>query len=800
MAFGSVWYILIAYIAGLLSSRVLDPNPLPLYTGIWLGILALAASLLANRHRLAFPILLFCFVILGCLNHSLDVRPVPVDDVRRFADRDDAVVMEGRVVSAVTSSPTGQRMRVKVDSLWIRQRVVSVTGVCQLFLRSATPELRYGDHIVFRGRLERPSVARNPGGFDYRAYLARQGVHTLMYVNQATHVTVVPSDVEEGPLFQQGVHRVRRGVLSGIERYHAGEAAEVLTGLLLGSKDRMQQDLKDSFSNVGVIHILAVSGLHTGYVLMALLLVVSLFRCPEPVRTLIVLAGLYGFVSVVGFRSSVVRASIMAGLWLVGRQLGRPVQPLHILGLAALIILLIAPQQLFQAGFQFSFAAVMGIVLVLDIVPKWRPEPGRSLWKRGLTTMGTLALVSVSAQLTTLPLTVYYFFKIPLLALAANLLVIPLVGVIVVLGFITLVMHMISPLIASCYATVNTVCLSWLIHGVRWIDSLSITTLAVQKPSLMVLVLYYILLLLLLLWHRPRIRKHLLFFLLIFSTIWSLKPAKQTRPLAELTVLDVGQGDAVVCRFADGSVLMVDAGPCSDSFDSGTSVILPYLHALGIRRIHTLVVTHDHNDHIGGVPTVLNEIPVGRVVRARITDTPLSRGVDSLMHVHNIPLQQVQAGDSLFVSPLALCLVLHPWQRPAGIPFGNGDGLNNHSIVLLLHIGHQSILLTGDVEQEAESDLLRYGDLLSAPVVKVGHHGSETASSGPFVRRVDAKFAVVSVGETNRFGLPDKKPLQRWRRSGARVLRTDQQGAICFRVFDDSIRFNCAIPVPAPQP
>ncbi len=795
MAFGSVWYILVAYIAGLLSSRVLDPNPLPCYAGVWLTIMALAASLLTNRHPLALTLLLFGFFTLGCLNHALDVRPASVDDIRRFADLDDTVVVEGHVASAVRHSSTGQRMRVDVDSLWIRQRAVPVTGVCQLYFRSLAPVLRSGNHIVCRGHLERPSVARNLGGFDYRAYLARQGIHTCMTVNQVTDLTVISFEGDEPSLFQEGVYRIRKGVLNGIERYHDGEAVEVLTGLLLGSKDRLQQDLKDSFSNVGVIHILAVSGLHTGYVLMALLLLVSLLRFPQPLRTVVVLAGLYCFVCVVGFRSSVVRASIMAGLWLIGRQLGRPVQSLHILGLAALVILLLEPQQLFQAGFQFSFAAVTGIVLVLDTIPKQKPAPGGTLLKRWLTTIGSLALVSLAAQLATLPLTAFYFFKIPVLALAANLFVIPLVGGIVVLGFITLLLHMISPLIASCYATVNTICLSWLIEGVRWIDSLPITALAVPKPSLMVLVFYYVLLLLLMLWHRPVVRKHLLFFLLIFSTIWCLKPAERSCPLAELTVLDVGQGDAVVCRFADGSVLMVDAGPCSDSFDSGRFVILPYLHALGIRRIHTLVVTHDHNDHIGGVPTVLEAIPVERVVRAQITDTPLSRRVDSLMHAHGIPLQQVHAGDSLFVSPLALCLVLHPRKNPPGNPFGNDDGLNNQSIVLLLRIGHQAILLTGDAEQETEGDLLRYCDLLQAPIVKVGHHGSETASSGSFVRQVDAEFAVVSVGEYNRFGLPDPDPLQRWRRSGARVLRTDKQGAICFQVFEDSIQFTCAVPV-----
>lgn len=731
---------------------------------------------------------LLCAGALILAQHS---QPRPANDLCQFADLPLLTTIEGVICSPVDKQADKMTAVLQADSAWVLGAGYPACGRCLVKFYKIIPDLEYGDRIVARGQLRLPPEERNPGDFNYQRYLAAQNIYSIFKISSAQHVLTLARG-EGNRWFAAAVLPIRRFTIEFIDRQIGGQAGALLKGLLLGARGDMDEEVKEAFANVGVIHVLAVSGLNVGFVAALLIGLLGFLRVPNPWRMFAAVVGLYGYAVLTGLNPPVFRAAIMSIIFLVGTLLQRRTNILNSLSVAALIILTINPLQLFEVSFQLSFMAVLGTALFYrhftqsfdKVLSDWQAK-GRKL----PAAIVSMLFVSLAAQLATLPLTAYYFNRLPLYSLPANLVVVPAVEVIVILGFIALLFAVIWQPLGAILAGAVWLWLSALIAFVAAVAKAPFASLPVPRLSLVWMIIFVLLCVTFLFRRRQKIRNVLIISMLLLLNVQIWHDALSRERGLRITFFDVGQGDATLVQFPNGKTLLVDAGDCTEYIDCGRDLLTPYLKRFGIRRINTLVLTHPHADHIGGAVSMMQEMKIGRLVKTGVhSDDPFDGKIDSLCLAENVPVRYVEAGDTLLIDPEVLLLVLHPTTRFIQRASSAPAEINDCSVVLKCIFHDHSLLLAGDAETPAECEMCRYSDLLNSDVLKLGHHGSITAGSESFRKLVRAQSAVVSVAKFNRFGLPSKKLLVDIQKEGTEVLRTDEHGAIQFVLARDQIR------------
>ncbi|MBI2158263.1 MAG: DNA internalization-related competence protein ComEC/Rec2, partial [Candidatus Rokubacteria bacterium] len=517
----------------------------------------------------------------------------------------------------------------------------------------------------------------------------------------------------------------------------------LLAGLLLGDRTGLPRDLDDGFRRAGVYHVLAVSGFNVALIAAAVWTLASLARAGRRTAAVTAIAVVIGFALVVGPEPSVLRAVVMAVLVLAALLLEREAAVVNSLALAALAILAARPGDLLDPGFQLSFAATAGIVLA--------PLP------RGF--LPAALAVSVAAQLAVLPIALAHFNQLSTIGVLANLGVVPLAGAATVLGLAAVALGWASEAAAAVAFDA-----AWpVLLGLRGLVALAArvpgAVVHLPAPPWAASAAYAAALGLALAWHHLRGAKPrgaraagagalALLLAALGAAAWPL--VRPPDGVLRVTVLDVGQGDAVVVETPDGRTLLIDAGSGGPGrLDAGERVVAPFLWNRGILQLAATAVTHLDADHAGGMPAVHRLLGVPR----RLTAESLAP-------------EPYTAGGAV------LSLV-----RPRA---GPQAGRNDESLVLRLEYGLASFLLASDVEAAREAELLAAGGPLAATVLKVAHHGARTSSTAGFLRAVGPTVAVISVGARNVYGHPDPGVLARLDAAGARVLRTDRDGAVVF--------------------
>lgn len=782
--------ILIPFIAGLLCAFFL-PIPWP-WAAAALAILLLPALAAHHwqRHRLFAVIATAAFFCAGSLRFALNLQLIPPDDMRRMADWPDPLTLEGTIAAPVELRDGRQIFALKVDSLWTEERGFAVRGRCRVVLYDTLLRLRQGDRIAAKGMLRRPTGAHNPGDFDFRAWLAGQKIYTQLSVSATARVLLLARDQDPPPI-RWIVRPLREHILRTVASSLQGQEGALLSALLIGVRSEIDDELRDQFSRVGVVHVLAVSGLHVGFILAALHFLIRLLRLPFQTRLPLLLVLLWLYVLITGSAPPVLRAAITATLLLAAPLFERRFNPVNAIALAALLLLIINPHDLLAPGFQLSFAAALGILLIYGRlnrwaaaqIPHWQRQERR--WFRAAL---QLLMVSLAAQIATLPLTVWYFNIVPVYGLLANLAVVPLVSLITIIGFAAVLIALPAPLMGGLLLQAAGALLKLLIAIVTRAAALPGAALEVPRPSLLLLALFYLLLAVLLSWPRRRAAFAGMVMLLLTANLWIWPQAlRRTRPL-QLLFFDVGQGDAALIAFPNGFRVLIDGGDANERFDVGRQTLLPWLRRSGIRRLDAAFVTHSHSDHAGGIASLLAAGRIGRLYHPGGEAAPAFAALDSTAVHSGVPVHRAAAGAELFPAAGGWLRILHP----AGLP-GEPWDENNGSMVVRLQYGRCVFLFLADLEVEGERQLLAYGGHLHAEVVKVAHHGSQTASSAELVAATAPRYAVMSVGRANRFSFPAPEVVARWQLAGARVLRTDLEGALLFNCDGDSLRLQTPI-------
>ncbi len=782
--------ILLPFMAGIACARHLTIAwPWPAAAA---ALLLLLACMARRSQRLFAISALIAFFCAGWLRLVLLERVVPPDDIRQMADWPAPLSLEGVISGPVEERSDRKIFRLTVDSLWSEERGFAARGCARIIWYDTLTALRQGDRVVVKGMLRRPAGAHNPGDFDYRAWLASQGMHTQLSAAGGSRLLLLERD--QDPLLQRRLIRpVRDHILATVAGSLAGEQRALLSALLVGVRSGIDDELRQEFSRVGVVHVLAVSGLHVGFVLAALLLFINLLRIPHRARPPLLLAALYFYVLITGSAPPVVRAAVTAALLLAAPVLQRRFNPVNAVALAAMIILLFNPLDLFGAGFQLSFAATLGILLIYRRLegwasgrwPQWRQWSHP--WRKGAL---QLLMVSLAAQIATLPLTAWYFNILPLWGLAANLAVVPLVSLIVTIGFIAVLFALISPLAGFIFLQCDGLLLSLLSGLVHGAAALPASALEVATPPLPLVAIYYMGVAILLSWPQRRAVLAWSLALLITANLWIWPAALRSHQGMRVIFFDVGQGDAALISFPNRVHYLIDSGEANERYDCGESLLLPWLRRNHIGHIDLALITHSHSDHAGGVQTLMRQGRIRNIGHPGGAALPAFRALDSLAAQCGVAVNLLADGDEFFPAQGGWLRIL----QTGGA--GEQWDENNGSMVIRLQYGGRVFLFLADIEAEGERNLLRYGSFLRSDVVKVAHHGSSTASSEGLLDAVEAGWAVISVGRNNRFTLPAPGVVAHWMEKGSCVLRTDEHGAVIFR--SDGEALHCLRPEIAP--
>jgi competence protein ComEC len=715
----------VAFAAGIAITPWL---PAPVAWGGWVigGAVAVAATL-ARRLVVAALALLGAVVALGMLRAT--PAPLAADHVARLPLPLQGVVV-GRLV--VTPAAAAGRLRLLVD-------VEDVDGVprsgrLQLTAYGESVELTARQRLRVPARLAPPTGFRNPGSFDHVARLAREGIHVT---GSARTEQIVVLDTPAAPWND----RVRRGAVAAIDAALPAASAALLSGLLLGERRALPPEIDDGFRRAGVYHVLAVSGFNVALVASAVFLLARLVglgaRAAAGSAAIVVI----GFGAVVGPQASVLRAVVMAVLVLAALLLRRDAEVLNSLAAAALLILAVRPFDLLEPGFQLSFAATAGIVLA--------PHP-RNVIAAALA-------ISAAAQAAVLPITLWHFHQVSVVALVANLAVVPLAAIATIVGLVGAALAFASEAAARLAFDAVWPALLALRTVVSLAASLPGALLYLPAPSAAAVVCYAGALVGgVVAWRLRREHPRLAaragaaasaaLVIAVTLAIWPLVRPADGR--LRVTVLDVGQGDALVIEGPDGRAVVVDAGPGgAGRLDAGERVVAPYLWWRGFLRVAATVVTHDHADHAGGMAALHARFPGAETW----TMADFARAPRAL-------------GGALITA----------------LPFAGGSRANDRALVLRLEYGAVSFLLASDIPGATEQALVAAGVPLQATVLKVAHHGARDSSTPAFLSAVRPAVAVVSVGARNPYRHPDPGALARLDGARARVLRTDRDGAVLF--------------------
>ena len=726
-----------------------------------------------------------------------------------------AVTVWARIAEVPTSSAWSTRFAADVDSVGLGATGGAVSGRVQVSLARTSygdpplyPAFELGDRVRLTGALRTLPVQRNPAGFDYGAFLAHRGIDATLHIREGADARFLAPTRQ---LDERLAVAVQRRVRAAVSRFVPhGESRAVLLALLLADRSGLDDATTDAFRETGLMHLLAVSGLHVflvGLAIFALLGPVLMRtglsrRSVNWTRACVALGLLLVYVLVTGGSVSVVRAFVMAAILVVG--VAREARPdtLNSLAAAAIALLIWRPTALLEVGFQLSFAAVTALVTLTPHLSHALP----TRWRHGAigTWVTAPAIASVAATLGTAPVLLVHFGRVAIGGLVLNLPAIPLTGVTLGSGIATVACAPVPGLAETfgALASLSSQALVWVsTAGADGLGSLAIERFVDDGWIVAALALG---LFAGAMWRRPivRLRLGLAAAACVALSLGASVLGGETTPRLEAVFLDVGQGDATLLSLPNGRHVLVDAGVRSPFRDEGERTVVPHLERFGIRQLDALVLTHADADHIGGAASVLRSVPVARIVHNGQTKdnaiwTELATVADSL----GVIAQTVVAGDTLALDDDVRIRVLSPSRAPRP-----GSDANEASIVLLVEHGTTRWLLTGDAETQAEANLVaRYGALLRADVVKVGHHGSRTSSSPALVRAASGQaptrpqlasetaapgpeFAIVSVAKRNRYGLPNAEPLLRWQRAGAAVLQTADEGAIWLRSDGDSIK------------
>jgi competence protein ComEC len=777
----------------------------------------LGLLLLINKQRdiYVLPVVLASFFLIGMLNMNLYLHPIigPAH-ISIYAD-DKAVLMEGIIVESPQFSPNKVELILAASHLIENGKAVPVEGRVMITVKGHYP-FRYGDLIRSSVTLKTPRNFQNPGRFDYEKYLLYRRILVRGFVNDPDKILIIRQN--QGSRFYTVVENFRASIKAVIYERAPSPQREVIQAIILGDNKEIDRQIKEKFNRVGVSHIIVISGLHVGIMaVFSLFLIRFILKISEnfllkynmmAISTLFALIPVIMFCFIAGMGISVIRATIMAVVFMAAILIGRQRDLYNTLALAAFLILMAAPYSLFDVSFQLSFAAVFAILFIAPclsriVSPAWLDEK-RQQYPRTAKLMFNSAMfviVSLSATLGTWPLIIFYFNRFSNVVLPANIFVVPILGILAIPVSMAIILTApISPTLAMPFIAISSFLVGTSIKIVTFFDSLPGASWIATTPSYMEIAAYYIFIFvavgLLDRKDKPMAQKEktyrlalkgvclcMILFLAGHAVYLHLR-SSQSDDLS-LTAIDVGQGISTLIRLPGGKTVLIDGGGFSDgSFDVGKNIVAPYLLYERIKKIDIVVLTHPHPDHLGGLIYILENFDIGEVwTNGQYAPTPLYENFLRIMKNRNINQRVISEETGAILIDRVVFDILNP-EHPHSAKSEYSEKyhlMNDQSLVLRVTFKKISFLMTGDIADHAEQRILAAGKNLKSDVLMVPHHGGFTSSTRPFLRFVQPQIAIISCGKNNVYKTPHPDVLRRLAEIRATVFRTDLHGAITIK-------------------
>jgi competence protein ComEC len=690
------------------------------------------------------------------------------------------------------------------------------------------PDLHYGQRVEMEGRIRPTRNFQNPGAFDYQGYLAHSNIYWTVSIPSGGRLAIQPGRC--GARFMAAIFGLRTAALRRIEHLYAGNpyATGMMEATLIGETKKLERIWTDHFRRTGTYHMLVIDGLHITVLSAFLLFLLRLCFIPELSALALTASGAWLYALVSGWNAPALRAAGGLTLYVAARYFYRRGRFLNLLAAAALVYLVADPGQLFESGFQLSFLAVAAIgALALPILeatsgpymrglhgiteesrdPRLTPRAAQfrlelrllaetlheylripQKWLLGALAVAVrivlyayeIAVVSTAIQIgVALPMAIY-FHRISLTGLSANVLVLPLLALVVPIGFVA---------VFTGWHVLARVAEWLLLAGEKiadWHTRFEPNWRVPDPPMWLALALTAALLILA--WTMRRSRPWawvsgaavLILFALVFRH--PFPPAVHAGEL-ELTVIDVGQGDSLLVSFPDSKLMLIDGGGVLSfgrrvrpRFDIGEDVVSPYLWTRSIRKIDIVALTHAHDDHARGLPAIIENFHPSELWTGATPPSEAWSEVQAKARAERVKIVAMQSGRCIDFGGARIEVLSPPSDySPSDSP------KNNDSLALRITYRRRSFLLTGDMEKPMEQLLVASGEPIRADVLKVGHHGSNTSSTDPFLDAVAPIFAVISDGFENSFHHPHPQVLARLAAHHAGVFRTDLQGLVTIR-------------------
>jgi len=795
-------YFAVAWLAGIALANTVS---LPWQVLPVLGLAAVLSLLLWRgdvRVRWGAACLLVC-----ALGAGRFLLAVPRFDQTSLATYNDAgwVTFEGVVVGEPDEREGYTNLRVRAGQLTLPDGTQREVDGLVLVKANRYPQRHYGDRVQVEGLLETPPVFE---GFSYREYLARQGVYSLIQRAQVT----LWAENQANPILYH-LFTFKRRAQATIASILPEPQAALLTGILLGVETGIPAGLMEDFSATGTTHIIAISGFNITIIAGVFAgLARRLFGKRRAVWVAIV--GVVVYTIFVGASAAVLRAALMGVLYLWARHLGRPTFAPVSLAAAAIGMTALSPYVLWDVGFQLSFAATLGLVLYTEPLEECFEQALARFTsaERAQQTVGLVSealIVTLAAQITTIPLILKYFGRLSLITLVTNFLILPAQSYLMIAGGIATLLGLAFQPLGQVAGWVAWVFLTYTIAIVRLTARVPFASVPVQVDGWMVIA-YYALLGALTWWlAQPQEQRKELWDAAkkpgFFRKTWFLT-AREAKTLTggaaillilaffawrslpdghlHVVFLDVGQGDAIFIQTPSGRQVLVDGGPSEAVLLSQLGRHMPFWD----RTLDVMLLTHPDTDHVTGLVPVLERYQVGTVIHRRVEmDSDVYARWLQLLAAEGATVYQGEAGlrmaldDGADASHPLEMVVLHPGPELVG---GSAGNANSNSVVTRLTYGQVSVLLTGDIEAQVERKLVIGGATLASTVLKAAHHGSCTSTTQAFLDAVDPEVVVISVGADNDFGHPCDDVIERL--GDLPTYRTDQHGPV--ELITDGVR------------
>lgn len=633
-------------------------------------------------------------------------------------------------------------------------------------------QLNAGNKIYLTGTYQKGREKRNPGEFDYDKYLKSKSVTGLFVTYDTDSINILSNQKD---YFKSSLHSVRKLIDETIHKLHNPQTAGLLRGLLLADRSEIDYETKNEFINSGVVHILAVSGLHVGYVLVIIIFIFGRFGIY--LRSILTILGLVAFMFLTGVPPSVFRATLMSVVIIIAFLSNRSTNIINSISIAGFIILLLNPNEIYNPGFQLSFSAVLAIGILYPYIQKIIFK--LNLKHKWLEYILLFFGVSLSAQIGTLPFTLAYFSKLSVVALFANLIVIPTVGVIIGIAFITVFIGVISNSIAIYFAAANDLLSGWMIDFIKYTGQLDFSFLWIRNYSLYDSIVFYLGLALVLLVLRKISKVYMkIVLVMILSATIIIYSQFDNKELLDKNVLsvfmiDVGQGDSFLIKFPNGKTALIDAGEANPFIDNGERVIIPLLDNFGIRKIDYGFISHLDLDHYGGFVSIIHNDRIKEIFRPLPDSSKKSIRLEKYLSQKKIKTR-IYDKYSFDVGNVKIYFLNDP-NNYLYKKFSSND----KSGVIKIVFGNTSFLFVGDCEHPGEYFLAsNFGKMLDSDVLKVGHHGSSTGSSDAFLNLVSPEISLVSAGIKNKFNHPSERVINSLEEINSIIYRTDKSGGV----------------------